>query len=59
MRSRPQQRTEVERLTTMRDRLLMTLNEQGAARAKDYDTMRGMLAELAPQGHGRPAARRA
>ncbi|MEU3282894.1 hypothetical protein [Streptomyces antibioticus] len=37
---------EVERLTEMRDRLLQTVNEQGAARVADYETMRGMLAEL-------------
>lgn len=37
---------EVERLTEMCNRLLQTVNEQGAARAADYETMRGMLAEL-------------
>jgi hypothetical protein len=41
-----QQPTEVERLAGVRDGLLETIKEQGAARAKDYDTMRGMLAEL-------------
>lgn len=37
---------DIGHLTEMRDRLLKTINEQGAARAADRETMRGMLDEL-------------
>lgn len=39
-------RAEVERLTEMVNRLLTTVNEQGAARVADYETMRKMRYEL-------------
>ena len=46
MQSAEELQSEVQRLTEMRDRLLETLNEQGAARAEEHEAMRGMRDEL-------------